>query len=103
MHEEIGPQLLLESGLPEVHARFACTHARWEQEPDAQIEDLLVAFADKIWKGKRDETLEGAITQQIAQQYQEENWQVYMQLDDIACELARDAHERILWQGKHAI
>jgi hypothetical protein len=29
-----------------------------------------------------------AIAQQIAQQCQEENWQAYMKLDDIACELA---------------
>ncbi len=39
----------------------------------------LVAFADTIWKGKRNEALE------------------------IACELAKDAHDRILWQGKYPL
>ena len=64
-----------------------------------QLEDLLVAFADTIWKGKRDEALEQEIAQQIAIQSQEELWQVYIKLDDIASDLARDAHDRILWQG----
>lgn len=102
-HEEIGPQLLLESGLPEAYARFARTHARWNQDPSAQLEDLLVAFADTIWKGKRDESLEQEVAQQIAMRCQEETWQVYMKLDDIACDLAKGAHDRILWQGKQAL
>jgi len=101
-HEVIGPQLLLESGLPENRARFARTHARWEQEPDVQLEDLLVAFADTIWKGKRDEALEQAIAYQIAQRCQEESWQAYMELDDIACELTKNSDARILWQGRYA-
>jgi hypothetical protein len=102
-HEEIGPQLLLESGFPETHARFARTHAQWDREAPVQLEDVLVAFADTIWKGKREESLEREIAQQIARQYQEEPWEVYMKLDDIACELAKGAHDRILWQGKYPL
>lgn len=102
-HEEVGPQLLLACGLSEAEARFARTHARWEQESTFQLEDMLVAFADTIWKGKRDEGLEQVVARLIAQQSREEIWQVYIKLDDIACELAKDADERILWQGKHAI
>lgn len=102
-HEEIGPQLLLESGFQEAYARFARTHAQWDREPSVQLEDVLVAFADTIWKGKGDEALEQVIAQQIAKQCQEETWQVYMKLDDIACDLAKDAHDRILWQGKHPL
>jgi hypothetical protein len=99
-HEEIGPHLLLQQGWPEAYARFARTHARWHEEPAARLEDMLVAFADTIWKGKRDEQLEQALTWHIAQQIQQEPWDVYMKLDDLAEELARDAHERILWQGQ---
>lgn len=102
-HEEIGPQLLLESGFSETSARFARTHARWKQEASVQLEDLLVAFADTVWKGKRDTFLEQAIASMIASQCQEEIWAVYMQLDDIAGELAQGAHERILWQGEHSL
>ena len=68
-----------------------------------QLEDILVAFADTIWKGKRDESLEQEIVRQIAQQCQEEIWNVYVKFDDLACELAKDAHERILWQGKFPV
>ena len=100
-HEKIGPQLLLESGFPEAYARSARTHAQWDQEASPQLEDTLVAFADTIWKGKRDEALEQEMTQQIARQCQEELWQVYIKLDDIANDLAKDAHDRILWQGKY--
>ncbi len=103
LHEEIGPQLLMDSGLPETYARFARTHARWQQEKPPLLEDILVAFADTIWKGKRDEPLEQEIIRQIEQQCQEESWQIYIKLDDIACTLARDAHARILWQGKYAV
>lgn len=99
-HEEIGPQLLRERGFPEVHARFARTHAQWNRAASVQLEDVLVAFADTIWKGKRDTTLEQEITQQIAKRCQEEHWEVYMKLDTIAWKLAKDAHDHILWQGK---
>ncbi|GHO82420.1 HD domain-containing protein [Dictyobacter formicarum] len=102
-HEEIGPQLLLESGFPETYARFARTHARWSQEASVPMEDALVAFADTIWKGKRDDILEREIAVHIARQYRQELWEVYMKLDDIAIQLAKDAHDRILWQGKHPI
>lgn len=98
-HEEIRPQLLLAAGVPENCARFARTHARWEEETELQLEDVLVAFADTIWKGKRDERLEQEIANQLARRGQEEPWQAFMKLDDIASELARDAHERILWQS----
>ncbi len=98
-HEEIGPRLLLQQGWTEKDARFARTHARWNAEPAALLEDLLVAFADTIWKGKRDMQLEQCIVQYIAHQSQEEIWAVSLKVDDIAEELARDAHERILWQG----
>ncbi len=67
------------------------------------VEYTLVAFADTIWKGKRNEALEREIAQQIARRCREETWEVYMKLDDIACELAKDAHDRILWQGKYPL
>lgn len=102
-HEEIGPQILMESGFLETHARFARTHAQWDREASVQLEDVLVAFADTIWKGKRDEVLEQEIAQQIARQCQEELWQVYMKFDNIASDIAQDAHNRILWQGEHAL
>jgi hypothetical protein len=97
-HEDAGPALLIAHGLPEHYARFARTHAQWQEESAIQLEDLLVAFADHIWKGARNNTLEEEIARQIAQRCDETFWNVYLQLDDIANELAEDAHEKILWQ-----
>jgi hypothetical protein len=102
-HEEIGPQLLLENGFPEPYARFARTHAQWDQESSVQLEDLLVAFADTIWKGKRDEALEKELSRQIMLQCHDEVWDVYMKIDDLASDLAKGAHDRILWQGTHIL
>ena len=45
-HETAGVALLRGQGISEDLARFAQTHARWAEETDAQIEDLLVALAD---------------------------------------------------------
>lgn len=102
-HEEVGPQLLLESDFTANSARFARTHSRWQQDASVQLEDVLVAFSDTIWKGKRDTILEQALVSYIASQSQEEVWKVYIKLDEIADELAQGAHERILWQGEHAL
>ena len=40
----------MESGVEDL-ARFCVTHARWESD-GIGLEDLLVALADKLWKGK---------------------------------------------------
>src|SRR5262245_33566156 len=56
LHEQDGPPLLERHGVPPNLARFARTHGTWQSEP-VEREDLLVALADKIWKGQRDEAL----------------------------------------------
>ncbi len=100
-HEEIGPTLLIERGFPGELARFARTHGQWENTED--IEDLLVALADKIWKGTRSKILEGRIVQNIAQTCNEESWQVYLKLDDLLTKIAESAHERLDWYAKQSL
>ena len=100
-HEEAGETLLLQHGFSEAQARFARTHGRW-QEAD-QLEDLLVALADKIWKGAREEALELKVARSIAESADQEVWQIYMTLDDIISPIADDADERLMWQAKHPI
>jgi hypothetical protein len=98
-HEDDGPAFLTSHGLPETHARFARTHARWAADPDATTEeDLLVALADHLWKGKRHDALETRLAQRIASATGEETWRVYAALDDLATAIARDAGARITWQ-----
>ena len=94
-HEEAGRGLLLENGWPEPLARFAVTHG-CDDTQRLQIEDLLVALADKVWKGKREDVLEQALAQRIAAASGEELWEVWLRLDDILFEIAATAEERLL-------
>jgi hypothetical protein len=62
---------------------------------DCTIEDALVALADKLWKGKRDEALEKHLVSRIASQLQMEPWEVFTRLDAICETIAMDGTERL--------
>ena len=98
-HEQLGEELLLREGIPPESARFCRTHGNWNS--GSAIEDLLVALADAIWKGKRDDTLEELVLHYISTRESDEPWRVYIELDDLLCELGKDADERLVWQGMH--
>jgi len=87
-HAEAGETYLLRHGFTPAQARFARTHETWASEPAARMEDLLVALADQLWKGERNNALEEAITMAIADAVSDAPWAVYMDLDDIATPLA---------------
>ena len=59
-HEASGQKLMLEHGVQPEVARCCISHAQYDAV-DVGIEELLVALADKLWKGKRDGTLEGLV------------------------------------------
>ncbi len=96
-HTAAGEDLLLRSGFPPTQARFARTHATWQDEPDPTLEDLLVALADELWRGERNQALEAALTDDIAAAIEDAPWAVYMDLDDIATELAQQGPARMQW------
>lgn len=100
-HEIAGEQLLLAAGIRPELARFCRTHGQWRDE--SPLEDLLVALADKVWKGKRDEPLEQAILAQITRRTGEEPWTVFLALDDLLAQLAAGAEERLSWQRSHPV
>lgn len=91
-HEAAGQALLVRAGVPAAIARFCVTHAAWHGE---RIEDALVALADKLWKGKRDEALETHLVACIATQTNEQAWQVYSAFDSICEAVAADGPERL--------
>jgi hypothetical protein len=93
-HEAAGTELLLRSGVAGPIARFCITHAAWNGA-DCTIEDALVALADKLWKGKRDEALEKHLVSRIASQLQMEPWEVFSRLDAICETIAMDGPERL--------
>lgn len=101
-HEAAGEALLVEYRFPREIERFARTHAQWQAEEMPQLEDLLVALADALWRGRRDSELEDALCQHIAALTGEAYWQIFARLDDIASEIAASADARLAWQQQHA-
>lgn len=98
LHEQDGPPLLERHGVAPRLARFARTHGTWQSEP-VELEDLLVALADKIWKGKRDDALESELTRRIATSIDADQWWVFEMLDGLLTDLADEADERLAWQS----
>ena len=93
-HERSGEQMLLESGFEGHVARACVTHAAWS-EPRAVLEDRLIALADKLWKGKRDEGLEGALVQEIAERTGRERWEIFEAFDALCEAIADDGPDRL--------
>jgi hypothetical protein len=99
-HEMVGPDLLVQYGVPSNYARFASTHGQWNRDQAATLEDLLVALADTIWKGSRNSELETRVSKTIALLNNEEAWSVFLKLDDLIGEVVEVADARVLWQGQ---
>lgn len=93
-HEEDGPDLLEQHGVPSHLARFARTHASWNREP-VEIEDLFVALADKVWKGQRNEMLEALVVDRIAVATGITKWEVISHLDQLLTSIAEKGEERL--------
>jgi hypothetical protein len=93
-HELAGERLLLDNGVPAIIARVCVTHASWDGA-DVSIEDLLVALADKLWKGKREAELERRVVDAIAREAKREVWAVFDVLDSICDAIAADGPQRL--------
>jgi hypothetical protein len=93
-HEQAGQSLLIERGVTPELARFCVTHASWD-EPERSLEDLLVALADKLWKGKREQELEARVLAMLATRARREPWEVFERLDTICEEIAADGASRL--------
>ena len=93
-HETAGRALLVASGVEPEVARFCVTHAAWAEQ-GITLEDLLVALADKLWKGKREDTLEARVLDAIATAVGRPSWEVFATLDAICERIAADGPERL--------
>jgi putative nucleotidyltransferase with HDIG domain len=100
LHERKGVELLQKQGVPPNLARFAYTHANWEDNLEIQIEDLLVALADNCWKGKRPAGLEKEAVRFISDATQRQPWEVFSTLDSVLEQLASGADRRLQWQAQ---
>jgi hypothetical protein len=56
------------------------SHGQW-QMMDCCFEELLVALADTLWKGKRNVQLEDKVVQQIAALGQKDYWELFVKMD----------------------
>lgn len=98
-HQAGGMALLESLGVPRERARFALTHGHWDEPGNDSFEDLLVALADKCWRGRRNERLEASIAERLTLSTNEPVWSCFAKLDEILTSLAKDADSRLAWQG----
>jgi hypothetical protein len=92
-HEAAGRALLIERGVPDAIARFCVTHAAWDD--DVAIEDLLVALADKLWKGRREESLELKVMGALAAASGRAAWEAFTVVDAICEAIASGGPDRL--------
>ncbi|MFP2928959.1 HD domain-containing protein [Pyxidicoccus sp. 3LG] len=93
-HERAGEALLLERGVSPWLARICVTHASWPRE-ELRLEELLVALADTLWKGRREPELESKVMKLIADRMGMQAWEVFDRLDSICEAVAADGPERL--------
>lgn len=93
-HEEAGEAMLLAAGVGPSLARICVAHARWSL-PGLAFEELVVALADKLWKGKRETALEELVIDRAALIGQRDRWEVFASLDETFEAIADRASDRL--------
>ncbi|MBV1848723.1 HD domain-containing protein [Catellatospora tritici] len=97
-HERAGARLLEAHGVLPGLARFAASHAHWDQ--GSTTEDLLVSVADKVWKGKRVADLEQLLADRVTAAGTD-RWEAFLLVDALLERIAAGADERLAWQGSY--
>lgn len=92
-HEQAGYDLLRSHGLHTL-ARFCVSHADWDHD-EHPLEDLLVALADKLWKGKRVAALEQRVLGCLGGARGETPWQTFVAVDPLFERVAARGDERL--------
>lgn len=93
-HEPAGETLLLGRGVSSEIARMCLSHARWDSMP-VSLDELLVALADKLWKGARKPGLEERVIDEVASALGKERWDVFVELDSLFEEVAAQGSQRL--------
>lgn len=93
-HEPAGEELLLARGVSPEVARICLSHARWESM-DVSLDELLVALADKLWKGARKPDLEQRVVDGVARALAKHRWDVFVELDTLFEEIAAEGSRRL--------
>lgn len=101
-HEAVGRRWLEEQGVAPALARFAETHGTaWDEGED--LEDLLVALADAVWKGSRVDRLEARVVAALSRESGAPGWEVFGELDSLLEKIAAVGHLRLEVQGRFPV
>lgn len=98
LHQGAGVELLVSLGVLPERARFAWTHGNWEGD-EIGLEDLIVALADKAWKGKRVDALESRLVDVLSAVTKRPSWECHAKVDELVRELSKDAEGKLAWQA----
>ena len=94
LHEALGRRWLEDHGVSPALARFAETHA-WTPGAPLPLEDLLVALADRCWRGARVPSLEDAAVLALAARAGVDRWTAFEALDGLVERIAAGADARL--------
>jgi predicted hydrolase (HD superfamily) len=94
LHEIAGERLLLEHGVDPKLARCCRSHAQW-QTLECSLEELIIALADNLWKGKRNDALETNFLERIYSLSTKDKWILFLELDGCFEMIANDGDYRL--------
>lgn len=98
LHEIDGPHLLEQHGIPPAVAKYARTHGTWKDDK-VELADLVVALADNLWRGRRNQELETKVVEVVSTLTGQDRWAVFERLDDIFEHIAAEGDRRLAWQA----
>ena len=75
-------------------ARVCRTHGAWDG-PEVTVEERLIALADGLWWGRRDERLESLVGADVALQLGVDRWRAFLTLDPELEQIAAGAPSRL--------
>jgi hypothetical protein len=81
-HSATRATLLLEHGVTPNLARVCRSHSQWDRMT-VSLEELVVALADKLWKGVRKRDLEERVVDRVAAALATDRWNVFLELDTL--------------------
>jgi hypothetical protein len=79
-HEAAGELLLLAQNVDPKVARCCRSHGQW-QYMECSFEELVVALADHLWKGKRNVELESKLITAVTGISGRDYWEIFIDLD----------------------
>ncbi len=93
-HEAAGEILLLSNGVDPKIARCCRSHGQWQQL-ECSFEELVIALADCLWKGKRNKELEHRLIEAVVIMCDRNYWDIFVDLDSGFERVAADGDLRL--------